>query len=275
MRLSSYQAWPWITLSGATMLAACQPGQETKQPASEPANGVAERSPLPLAEPPMDRAGLLDAVAVAASAAALGLGKPAPQQALDGRRFEVRIRFACAGPQGPAAAAGPFKLRFNQDDRTLRVRAEPDLTNDDAWIAALAGRPVEAVEGFWMYRPWLRADGCPVSSPDAPAAEAGPRPLPGQRVGIAQFFTDTDPRTARRDGRAFEATTLLEGDERPSAQGYNLVLSGRLRQLPGGRVIHCRATGRDSPPECVVSAQFDRVRIERPDSRQVLAEWAG
>jgi hypothetical protein len=38
-------------------------------------------------------------------------------------------------------------------------------------------------------------------------------------------------------------------------------------------VIACVATDPDKPPDCVVSAEFDRVRIERADNRTVLAEW--
>jgi hypothetical protein len=44
--------------------------------------------------------------------------------------------------------------------------------------------------------------------------------------------------------------------------------------MPGGRVISCHVTSGDAPPDCVVSAVFDRVRIERPDTKATLAEWS-
>lgn len=93
------------------------------------------------------------------------------------------------------------------------------------------------------------------------------------RFGIAQFFTSDDPRTRRRDSRPYEANHTLAEGEAISSQGYDLVMSGRLRALPGRGVIHCSARGADSPPECVVSVQFLRVWIEQPDTRQVIAEW--
>ena len=68
--------------------------------------------------------------------------------------------------------------------------------------------------------------------------------------------------------------TLAEGTP-ISSQGFNLVLSGRLRSLPERGVIKCSAVNAYSPPECIVSAEFQRVWIERPDSREVVAEWGG
>ena len=93
------------------------------------------------------------------------------------------------------------------------------------------------------------------------------------RVGIAQFFSDTDSRTLRRDGRPYQATKALADGQAPSAQGYDLVLSGRLKRLPDGRVIACKVEQASRPPQCIVSVDFDRVWIERPDTKESLAEW--
>ena len=90
---------------------------------------------------------------------------------------------------------------------------------------------------------------------------------------MAQFFTKTDPRTGRRDDRPYEATKVLAEGEQPSADGYNLVLSGRLRAQPLGRVISCRSSSVDAAPQCIVSAHFDRVWIENPRSKEILASW--
>ena len=99
-----------------------------------------------------------------------------------------------------------------------------------------------------------------------------PRP---PRIGIAQYFTKDDPRTRRRDSRPYEANHTLDEGKAISSQGYNLVLAGRLRALPGRGVIHCSARGPDSPPECIISAEFLRVWIEQPDTREVIAQWGG
>ena len=241
----------------------------------------------------MDRGTLLQAVARATSAAALGQDDANAQRRLDGKRFEVRIRFGCATGVQPPAGDAPFNVRFDEEDRTLRVRAAPDLTHKDPAVAPLASQPIEAVEGFWIRRPWLLADGCPVVSSSQRTTEGEPAtdvpPLrrveqgaAGEvaqpsayslRMGIAQFFTEADSRTGRREERAYEASKVLPESEQPSPEGYNLVLSGRLRRLPGGRVISCRVVSADAPPECVVSAEFDRVRIENPGTQNILAEW--
>jgi hypothetical protein len=74
--------------------------------------------------------------------------------------------------------------------------------------------------------------------------------------------------------RPYEANHTLAEDKAISSQGYNLVLSGRLRALPGRGVVQCTARNANSPPECVVSAEFQRVWIEQPDTHDVIAEWS-
>ena len=280
-----WQAWAILGLG----VAACE--RSTDQPGSS--NEIVEEPVpepvLPAAPGQLDRRALLLAVADAASAAGLGRDDSAKQRELDGKPFEVRIRFGCPAEAMPARPAdGPFRIRFERDTRTLRIGATPDLQLDAGVLASMAGAEVEAVEGFWMYRPWLLADGCPRSAGQAatPLAEESDAKVPSgaaepparsgtvQRVGLAQFFTGSDSRTRRRHERPYELTEVLDEREVPSPNGYNLVLSGRLRTPPGGRVISCRPLAALAPPECVVSAQFDRVRIEHPGTGSVLAEWA-
>lgn len=266
---------------------------------------------LPLPEPALDRAGLLAAVASAASASALGLDQQADQRRLDGRQFEVRIRFGC---RGASADLGEAWLGWTRDveQNALRVRAQPTVSLEDPLVSGIAGEQVEAVEGFWIPRPWLMRAACPAGAATAPpqaqeqaeaqtqtqeskppaarakkpaapdqdagaAAEAKPRradPVPvAPRVGIAQFFTKADARTGRRDGRAYEAVKTLEPGAPIGSRGFDLVLSGRLQALPGRQVINCSAKSFDQPPECLVSARFDRVWIDQPGTGEVIAEW--
>jgi len=278
------------TLAAALAIAGCrQPtDQQSRQDAVE---APPPSSPLPAVEPPMDRAGLLARVAQAASAAALGQDDRAGQRELDGQAVELRLRFGCKADLGTAGAKA-FSIRFDEADRTLRLRAAPTLTLDDPSVAAATGAGVEAVEGFWLPRPWLLAARCPTvpsSLPD-PAADstldeakrepATPESKPAvappafQRIGIGRFFTDRDSRTGRRDGRAYEAVSVLGASDSPSEQGYDLVLAGRLRQGPGGRVILCRPVSANAPPDCVVSADIDHVAVEDPRTRTVLANWS-
>lgn len=260
------------------------------------ANNESKRAlPLPIAEPPLDRKQLLLAVLQAASASALGQDDSKQQRALDGARFEVRLRFGCPVYERLGSGSGSFDVRFDEEKRTLRVSTAPDITLDDPRIAELSGSEVEAAEGFWLPHPWLLTEGCPPAPPQAAveaqdveaenkAARANqsanraqvvaapPASGPAQQIGIAQFFTEADSRTTRREQRPYAVTKGLAEGEQPSAQGYNLVLSGRLRPAQG-KVINCRSTAPDRPPDCVVSAQFDRVFIERPDTKEVLGEW--
>ena len=147
----------------------------------------------------------------------------------------------------------------------MRVRATPDLTRENAQAVVAAG--ADAVEGFWMRRPWLLATGCPSGHSPLSTQTASE-----QRVGIAQAFA-VGQQDGRRNGQPYEAAKVLPAGAEPSRQGYDLVVSGKLRKLQDGRVIACRVMSADVPPECIVSAQFDRVRIETPDAKTVVADW--
>lgn len=312
MRVYRNSKWATLTLvAGALFAGACRQGSENAVIENDSENAALPLPPLPVAEPPIGREALLLAAARAGSAAALGRNDAAWQRELDGKRFEVRIRFGCPASRSVTQGGGRVEVRFDEEKRTLRLRAAPDLNLNDKTIAGLSSEAVEAAEGFWIRRPWLLADGCPhvpqlrpdarepavsgrapareqvavspqpeLKSPGFPAAAdvksgAGAPSMSDRRIGIAQFFTDVDSRTGRRDHRAYEATTVLKEGEQPSAEGYNLVLSGRLRAQPLGRVISCILVGIDAPPQCVVSAEFDRVWMERPGSKQIVAEWGG
>ena len=266
---------PWsVLLASAALLAACE--------RSPPAGTEAESEPtsptelLPVADPPLDRERLLLAVARAASDFAAGRDDGERQRQLSGRRFEVRLRVGCESDD-----IATRQWSFDEPNRVLRVRVEPELSASDPAIAALGLEPFEAVEGFWIRRPWLLHAACPETAPAAPADEEadGEADAPGERppaaqphVGIAHFFTEQDSRLRRRDQRAYETTVKLAEGEQPSPTGYDLVLSGRLTQLPGGRVIACAGNGAAAPPRCIVSADFDQVRLARPDGT-MIAEW--
>lgn len=234
--------------------------------------------------PPIDRAGLLAAVAQAASSAASGAALPPELRAMDGRQFEIRIRFGCRGPSNDLQQEW-LGWSYDAQSRTVRVRARPTISAVEPMVARLSDQ-VEAVEGFWIPRPWLLQPACPATAAiDAAAAKQEPEPTDdpadkqsepvpaAPRIGIAQFFTSTDSRTGRRDNRAYEAVHTLAEGQAIGSQGFNLVLSGRLRALPGRGVIECVASNADSPPECVVSAEFQRAWIEQPETREVIADW--
>jgi hypothetical protein len=266
-------------------LSSCKQGEAGNRQVevnTQPAANVAQAVPLP--QPPMDRAALLQAVAQARSAAAAGADDGDAQKALDAKEFELRIRFGCAGASPTGDEKPPLSWTFDSKSGVLRVRAAPDLSEDADVAKGLEG--VEAVEGFWLSRPWLLSAACPAKpvppiseSADGDAAPAGDAlaataVAAGPEVGVAQFFTATDPRTSRRDHRPYQAVEKLEPGASVGTQGFDLVLAGRLRPLPGGRVIRCVASSPDSPPACVISAQFDHVWIDDAATGRRIADWS-
>jgi hypothetical protein len=263
-------------------IAACGPA-ESQGNIAEAGDQSAPVVPAVRRPESLDREAILRAVAQAASAHAAGADNSAAQRTLDGRQFEFRIRFGC---RGPSATLSEQWLGWAMDAQkgTLRVRARPTLAAEDPLVQSLGGRSFEAVEGFWIPRPWLLQASCPAAAAEATAAPADEvaeqaakvdEPLPSwPRIGIAQFFSETDPRTGRRSMRPYEAVKTLEAGQSAGSQGFDLVLSGRLKALPDKRVIACVSKGAQSPPDCIVSAQFDRVRIEAPGAGDVIAEWS-
>jgi len=268
---------PWLALlAGAVLVTACE---RSPTPAPEDSGPPTPSELLPVADPPLDRERVLIAVARAASDFAAGRDDGARQRDLAGRRFEVRLRFGC---EGDAFASRQWS--FDERRRVLRVRVEPELSGAGPAIAALGLEGFEAVEGFWIRRPWLLQAACPVrrEAPEAedegavPAEESEAEALDSAsepRIGIAHFFSAQDSRTLRRDSRAYEATVQLAEGEQPSAAGYDLVLSGRLARLPDGRVIACSGEAALTAPRCIVSVDLDRVELARPDGTRV-AEWS-
>lgn len=288
-------------VAAAAGLAACQQQPEAENAAAD--EPVLNLPSVPKPSPPVDRASLLYAVAEAASATAAGMDMPESVRSLDGRQFEIRIRFGCRGPATDLESRW-LGWSFDAEGKRIRVRAMPTISADEPLVEGIGDGRIEAVEGFWVPRPWLLVSVCPAGAavqrppaesqagdelaedeesrqrpaegetPEEPAADPVEESVPtAPRVGIAQFFTVDDPRTRRRGNRAYQAAHTLQEGEALSSQGYNLVLSGRLRALPERGVIHCSAKGSDSPPECIVSAEFLRVWIEKPDTKEVIAEW--
>lgn len=287
-----------LMLAAPLLLVSCGQHQQTPQPQDETTNEASELPEAPVAAVPMDRAHLLRTVANVASAAALGQDDSNAQRDLDGSRFEVRLRFGCTGGAVEASKLEPFGVAFDSEKRTLSIRAKPDIDLEGLAVTQGDERAVEAIEGFWIRYPWLLNAGCAIA-PAAPHPQETSEPTTEARqnavkgkptaslapasdtfaplarsVGIAQFFTQSDPRTVRRNGRAYEIKRVLKAGELPSAEGYNLVLAGRLRSPRQGKVIACKPRGSDTPPECMVSVAFDRVWIENPANKSILAEWS-
>ncbi len=259
--------------------------------AVEPTPAPAPPAPKPAAPPPsqmqpvVDRDELLRALDAAASAFAAG--QPDNGAALVGRRYSVRQAFGCSGP-APSRAARPIGLAsstWGPRNQTIELALEPaDWTRE---LGPSDNDAVEAIEGFWLARPWMRSDGCPAMALDTtavtpasetpqkatstsePAAAAPPR----QTAGLASVFVQGGSRVGRRDGRAFTYTIRGEDGAPPAPiAGLRLVIEGRFTTFPGGQTLRCRAASRDERPACVAASTIDRVVFETAEGRQ-LSEW--
>jgi hypothetical protein len=285
----------------AASLAACACGgpQNQDNAAANAANAAQQQAvpqlPAPVLDQPLGREDLLLAAEHAASDFATGVDDSKRQKDLADKKFEFRIRFGCDG-DSPNESAKAFDWSVNAKNGALKVRATPTVSTKDAPVKALAGTNFEAVEGFWVRRPWLLSATCPrqqppldAATPDSTATGSPPAneklpaksasqdtqaavPVSAPSVGIAQFFTATDPRTLRRSGRPYEATKKLDEGDTPSG-GFDLVLTGRLVALPDRRVIACAPGPPGERPSCVISVEFGRVSIERADTHEQLAQW--
>ena len=269
----------FAALACASVIGGCQ--ERDDAPPASAASDSPDLTRFPVADPRLDREALLLAVVRAASSAALGEEDDSVQRDLDGKPFELRLRFGCA-EEGVRAQSDSW---MHQDGRMVRMVIAPEIDVDTPLVQELAGPDVEAVEGFWIRRSWQLKAGCPpplaagTSREDAPesgtpqvSSTAGTTIDPLPALGIAQFFRETDARTHRRDRRPYEVVFNLSAGEVPSRSGYDLIIEGRLQSRPDGKVIACRVGGPERP-SCVISARFEEVSLERADTGELLAEW--
>jgi hypothetical protein len=231
----------------------------------------------------------LKALDLAASAYASGRATTDDEDVAD-RRFIVRQAFGCRGPTA-AVTAGVAKWSWGRDSRSIEISLAPaDWGTDRIFTGAASGW--EAFEGFWIARPWMRADGCPPGSEvtavaagaEEPGAKGGPQvdrppvvspPAPSSwAMGLAAVFKEGGSRVGRRDGKPFAFTVRPEGAVPVAApeRGFRLVIEGRLTSFPGGRAIRCSAPSTDVRPICIAAAEVDRVAFEDADGA-LLREW--
>lgn len=245
--------------------------KQAERKAPEP-QATPPSKPALVADPALTRSDLIAAAAQAASLYAGGTSS-APESDLVGRSYSVRVAFGCDGPEAPEAETpGLAHWTWGDDRKTIRLAMLPADWKGSAMIAqAGASQSWEAVEGFWIPRPWLMSDGCSTVTRDPLQAATAAFP---QTLGLAAVFEEGGSRIGRRDGRAYQFTVRAEKDAplTPPANGYRLLFEGRVKTFPSGRAIECRASGPDERPVCVLATQLDRVAFEDAEGA-VLAEW--
>lgn len=232
------------------------PGDETTD--ANVQNEVA-RAPiaLPVPDPPLDREQLLIAAMRAASAAVLGIDDRETQDRLEGRRFEFRMRFGCAG-----ASTGIGSWTYDEDTGALRIEVTPHFSKENPVDKVSMEQRAEEQWGFGIAAPWLLFAGCM-----SDAVSAGSASWPS--VSIVQIFTKQDSRV-QRPQPVYRLVKQVASDETPR-QGLDLILAGRLVPLDDGRAIRCFVM--NGTPSCLISTQIDRVEIENPLNGSILGEW--
>ena len=257
------------------LLASCQRDAEPAAPAPQPAAPAAEGPVAPPINPALDRRGLLAAVAAAASSYAAGAASAPASDPLVGRQFDISLAFGCEGAEAPpadGAGNGLARWSWGPERETIRLSLTPGDWARSALIAGAGQDQWEAVEGFWVSRPWMSSNGCPSIRPD-PLASGPVAPSP-QTVGLAAVFETGGSRLGRRNGRAYAHTIRQAGDAPLIAlnAGYRVRLQGRVAAFPNGRAIRCRAANPNQRPVCVAAVQLDRVAFETATG-ETLSEW--
>lgn len=234
-----------------------EPDQNAAAPA--PAREAKPSAAIPVPKPAIGREQLIIEALHALSAAALGQDDSVAQKRLNGRRFELRLRFGCPGEP----ASGSRNWSYDADEHVLRVQVRADVDSGSVPASDLLMKGYEGAIGFVIDKPLLLSAGCP--SPQF-AAQTTVEPT----IAVAQMFTGEDSRV-QRPQQSYEVTKKIDDAQKP-AQGLDLVIAGRLAALTDDRPIHCAFA--QGPPACIVAAKFDRVSIENPVDGSLLGEWS-
>lgn len=209
---------------------------------------------------------------MAADAAAAGSGPAEALRDAEGRRFELRLPFGCNGPAGENSNAA-MRWRYDAAAGALRVHVAPSTWTPAEWWANAAQPAIDAIEGFWIARPWTSSEACAAGGGGPEATGVDPVTLPGQTLALGEFFSDA--RVDRRDGRAYETVVRVTADELDMANGLLLRISGRIARAPGAGPIQCRQpNGPEQRPICLIGVVMDEIAIEHPANDETVATWS-
>lgn len=275
------------------LLASCQKPSEPAAP-----EAPAPAPPTVVLDSTLNRAALLAALTEARTATADGRPRDA---ALSGRTVSVRLPFGCEGAGSTEQAQPGLPTLARGDDGSLMLRVLPeDLAASGLVITAGADdaatpSPWEAVEGFWIARPWSGLETCrpseAVQTALQPAQEAeaeskskaedvvSPAPQPlvqtERTSGLAAVFETGGSRLGRRQGQAY--VHVIRGEKgvapTPAPGGYALRLEGRLTAFADGKAVHCVQKDAESRPVCVAALRLDRLAFEDGATGALLSEW--
>ena len=251
------------------------PGERQAAPDDAASEKVGEVAPVqpteatPLA--PIGRADLIAAFARAGDAAAAGRPLPDADRQLVGRTFSLKLPFGCSGEANKEHPAWAGWV-LDRNRQALKLFAAPERWTDAAWVKSIAGdMAYEAVEGFWIERPWTSSEECPVADVGSEAGLAASDER--QTMGIAQFFAPDSTRKFQRGSRAYAHTIRVREPAEVEGRTYRFAVSGRVTGFPDGQPIHCVQDSPDRRPVCLMAVELARVSFEDPRDGTVLVEW--
>ena len=237
-------------------------------------------APAPAPKPEPERKGVLgrsDLIALAASVAdATAAGRDPGNQVAeaDGRRFEVRLPFGCDGPAMEGSNAA-MRWRYDARDQALRIHVDPVTWSPDAWWPGDAANGVEAVEGFWITRPWTSSEACPSGDDRLATPGAEPVTLPGQTLALGQILLAKGARGGGRNGQPYEIVVRVPEQELGVSKGFRLRITGRIVAVGAIGPVQCRQPASpEQRPVCLVSIAMDEVAVENPANEKTLATWS-
>lgn len=239
---------------------------------------VAKPTPAPEPEPAtrgvLGRADLIALATLAADATASGREPAAELADADGRRFEIRLPFGCDGPAGENSNAA-MRWRYDAEEEALRFHVAPFIWTAEDWWREGAPDGIEAIEGFWITRPWTSSEGCPTGGDRPVATGAEPVTLPGQTLALGQVFFSEGARGGRRGDQPYQSVIRMAEDELDGSAGFRLRLSGRIARMAGAGTVRCRQpAGPEQRPICLIGMALDEVAIENPANGETLATWS-
>lgn len=243
-------------------------------PVAAPAAPAPKPPPEPVSSGILGRPDLIALASTAADAAAAGLD-PGPEIAeAAGRRFELRLPFGCTGAAAEDSDSA-MRWRYDGEAQALRIHVGPVAWTAGDWWPPDSAEGVEAIEGFWIERPWTSSEACPPGADRPAAAGTEPVTLPGQTLAVGQIFFAGGGRGGRRDGDPYEAVVRIPETALDSARGLRLRISGRIARLGGAGPVRCRQpAGPEQRPICLVGVVMDEVAVENPVGGKVLATWS-
>ncbi|RXD06660.1 hypothetical protein EQZ23_00600 [Sphingomonas sp. UV9] len=276
----------FILLGGGGFLLGRSTAPTPPPPAITPA-AVPVAAPVAVPEAPvarvLSRADIIEIANAAADATSSGAKMPKRVAAAEGAQFEVDLPFGCDGPAAETSRE-PFRWRYDGESSSLRISVAPAVFDPGEWL----GKPLsgsagttspaaseEAIEGFWIARPWSSRGTCEAGSPTTVPLGIDAVTLPGQTLGLAQIFTDQDSKNARRSGKPYESVRRIGENDLKIDQGLRVRLRGRVARFPDGSTVRCRQpAGKEQRPICLVAVSFDDVGIENPSTQDTIATWA-